>query len=316
MSQARLAPIVIATCVFGLGLLQSGCRGCSEPTEPPKAAPAAAEEAPAPVAPSPAAATAVKAAEPAPAPVRYLGPQSQSAKGFKLTSGFANQKGEPVSQPNALETNTVYVTALTPDDRPVGKLDKFAGADVHGFLVARDLRQALYANASGAVAEGADARGLEFTPREGGDHAMMVVLAPSGGSDVHTISTPIVIKGALPEVMGPGVSGLSARSRTKGGDVELRSDSPAVAGQPVQLTTVDVDNAGAAKGVHQLPFAVIYNDQMGFGDVLQWDDKGQTTWRPTEPGTYLLLAPPEEGNVALTFKLDVAPPPQAAEATR
>ena len=250
---------------------------------------------------------------PAKVPERYLGPQSESPTGYKLTSGFANQKGESVRQPTALEQNTVYVTALSPDDRPVGDLDKFAGVDVHGFLVARDMRQAYYAKGDGPVAEGADARALKFLPREGGDHAMMVVVSPAGTGQVQTISTPVVIKGALPEVMGPGVSGLTARSRTKGGDVELRSDAPLVVGQMAKLSTVDVDNTGQSKGAHKLPFALLYNDQMGYGEVLTWDDAGTTTWRPTEAGTFLVLAPPEEGETALTFKLVVtAPEPDKA----
>ena len=178
--------------------------------------------------------------------------------------------------------------------------------DVHAFLVARDMRQAIYAKGDGRVAEGADARKVTFLPREGGDHAMIVVLSPAGSGALHTISTPVVIKGALPEVMGPGVSGLTNRSRNKGGDVELRSDKALVANQPVTLSAVDVDNTGKKKGAHKLPFAVIYNDQMGFGEVLSWDDAGTSSWRPAEAGTYLVLAPPEEGETALTFKLVVA----------
>lgn len=314
MTHIRAIRAAILITALAAALAQSGCKGCSK--EPPKPAPTPEITTPTPAAPAPAAVTPAAAAEPAPAPApeRYLGPQSQSTSGFKLTSGFADQKGDAVSQPKALEKNTIYVTALTPEDRPLGQLDKFAEADVHGFLVARDLRQALYSNASGAVAEGADARALEFTPREGGDHAMMVVMKPSGGGQVLTISTPVVIKGALPEVMGPGVKGLTNRSRNKGGDVQLSPASLAIAGQPVVISANDVDNTGAVKGVHKLPFAVVYNDQMGFGDVLQWDDKGQTTWRPEAAGTYLILAPPEEGTTALTFKLEVAPPPKAAPA--
>ncbi len=312
MTVARLATILI----FALALLQSGCKGCG-PTE--KSAPTTKEpaaKAPAVAEPAPASAAVTPQAAPVPpkAPERYLGPQSESPAGYKLTSGFANQKGESVRQPTALEQNTVYVTALSPEDRPIGDLDKVAGVDVHGFLVDRDMRQAYYAKGDGPVAEGADARQLKFMPREGGDHAMMVVVSPAGSGEVHTISTPVVIKGALPEVMGPGVSGMSARSRTKGGDVELRSEAPLVVGQPAKLSTVDVDNTGKIKGSHKLPFAVIYNDQMGYGEVLNWDDAGATSWRPTEAGTFLVLAPPEEGDTALAFKLVVAAPKPAEAA--
>lgn len=301
-----------ALVVLSLALVQTGCKGCGgEPVAPPKPAPAPEPAAAPAPAPEPAAAA---APAPAPEPKPYLGPQSRSRKGFKLTSGFADGKGKAVSQPTALEANTFYVTALAPDNRPLGGLDKFAGADVHAFLVARDMRQALYAKADAPVAEGADARGVVFTPREGGEHALMIVVAPTGMGEVHTISTPVVIKGALPELMGPGVAKLTSRSRTKGGDVELRSDKPPVAGEAVTLSAVDLDNTGKDKGAVKLPFAVIYNEEMGFGDVLVFDDKGQTSWRPPEAGRYLVLAPPEEGVGALTFKLEVTAPIKGAPA--
>ena len=51
------------------------------------------------------------------------------------------------------------------------------------------------------------------------------------------------------------------------------------------------------------------NDQMGWGDVVEWDAQGKGTWTPRQAGDYLVLAPPTRGSTALTFRLhvDVAP---------
>ncbi len=307
----RLARTVVLAVLAAGALAQTGCKGCSkEPT------PVAAKPAPANVeTPAVALPEAVSAAvlppgtvSPTQAPL-YPGPRSESIDHFRITTGFASEKGEPLPQPNALDVNKIYVTVLDPEGRPVGQFDKLERGDMHGFLVARDLRQAFYAAATGPVKEGADARALTFSPREGGDHAFIAVFQPHGGKP-HVVSAPLSIHGALPEVMGPGVESLSTRAKAGQDHVQITT-SPAqpVTGQPVRFSAQDFDAKGQARGEVKLPFLVAINDQMGWGDVIEWDAHGQATWMPTIPGVYILLAPPTRGDKALVFKVTVLAPP-------
>ena len=300
---AALAGVGSLTLIALLG--QTGCKGCDKP-EP---APAGAET-PAPTAvPALVPTPAVALAEPATvdAPPSYPGPRSESIDGWRITTGFATAKDEPLPQPRALDDVRVFVTVLDDQQRPVGKFDRFERGEMHGFLVARDLRHALYSFAEGAVAEYADARRLQFRPPEGGDHALLTVFKPAGGT-AKMVSTPLSVQGALPEVMGPGVEGMTSRARS-GTEELLLSTEPAAAaaGQPVTLVVHDLDTSGQRRGVVMLPFALIANAEMGWGSVIEWTAGGRATWTPKWPGTYLVLAPPTRGDHALAFRLVVHP---------
>jgi hypothetical protein len=306
MKQLAARALVLAL-VTGSALVQSGCKGCSKEPESTPAPAEPATEAPAPAVAPPAAVSPAAEASPTQAPT-YPGPRSESVDHFRITTGFANGKGEPQPQPNALEPNQVYVTVLDPEGRPIGQLDKLERGEMHGFLVARDLRQVLYANATGPLKEGADARALSFNPREGGDHAFLAVFQPHGGTP-RVISAPVSIHGALPEVMGPGLESLSMRAKVGQDHIQL-STTPAqpIAGQPVHLSAQDFDTKGQARGEVKLPFVVIVNDQMGWGSVVEWDDHGQAVWTPPNAGTWLVLAPPTHGEQGLAFKIAVGKP--------
>lgn len=306
----RFSRTVVLAAVAAAALVQTGCKGCSKEPAPVAQTTAAAQvDSPA-VAPPEAVslATAASPAAAVQAPV-YPGPRSESVDHFRITTGFASEKGEPLPQPNALDVNKIYVTVLDPEGRPVGQFDKLERGDMHGFLVARDLRQAFYASALGPVKEGADARALTFSPREGGDHAFIAVFQPKGGKP-KVVSAPLSIHGALPEVVGPGVESLSTRAKAGHDHVQITT-SPVqpIAGQPVRFSAQDFDEKGQARGEVKLPFVVAVNDQMGWGDVIEWDAHGQATWTPTIPGTYLLLAPPTRGDRALAFKVTVSAQP-------
>lgn len=318
MKKAAVGGVMWAV-LAGFALGQSGCKGCAQEPERSAAAPAAEAPGPAampagstPTAAPSTAAPAAEAASPTQAP-EYPGPRSESVDHFRITTGFANEEGASQPQPNALEANRIYVTVLDPEGHPVGQLDKIERGEMHGFLVARDLRQVLYANAAGPLKEGADARSLMFNPREGGDHAFLAVFRPHGGK-VHVISAPVAIHGALPEVMGPGLDSLTMRAKVGGDHIQL-STTPAqvVAGQPVQLSAQDFDPKGAARGEVKLPFVVIVNDQMGWGDVVEWDEQGRASWTPPNAGNWLVLAPPTQGDKGLAFLLRVAKPGEKVE---
>lgn len=295
---AALLTLVAAT--------QSGCKSCDkEPAaapapaagEAPKADPAAA------VAPAAAATAEVALAAPV-SPEVYPGPRSESLEGWKITTGFSNLKDEAVTQPSALEDTKVYVTVLNSDSRPVGQFDKLERAELHLFLVARDLRYAVYAHGSGPVREGADARSAVVRSPEGGDHALVAVFKPAG-QVARVVSAPLSIKGVLPEVMGPGLGSLSNRGKSEAESLVLTSvPGQLVVGQPVQLFTHDL-KGDAPAGEVRLPYAVILNDQLGWGDVVEWDSAGKATWVPRKAGDFLVLAPPTRGVKALAFRLHV-----------
>jgi hypothetical protein len=296
----------------GTAFAQSGCKGCQR--EPPPVAPAPV--APAPVVEPPAPPTPVAAEEPPPS---YPGPRSESLDGWRITTGFASEQDEARTEIRALELTRVYVTALDPGQHPVGRFDKFERGDLHAFLVAKDLRHALYSFALGPIQQGADARKIEFKPPEGGDHAMIAVFKPTGDRP-RMISTPVAVKGVLPEVLGPGVESLGSRAKTATEDVLLTTEPATVeAGKPCKLIAHDLDPSGQQRGLVALPFALVANEEMGWGDVVEWGAETYGTWTPKWPGTYLVLAPPTREERALTWKIVVHPkgqlPPTPATAT-
>jgi len=289
---------------------QAGCKSCAK--DPPPAATGsggaeASKAEAAAVAPA-AAPTAVAAADPA-TPEVFPGPRSESLDGWRITSGFASAKDEALSEPRAMEDCKVYLTVLDQGGRPIGQLDKLERAEMHLFLVAKDLRHAVYGHGSGPVREGADARAVTVRAPEGGDHAMIAVFRPSAGVP-RTVSAPVTIKGALPQVMGPGVASLGMRAASEAETLLLTSDpSTPTAGQVVKLRAQDIVVAPGKpdqpKGEVRLPYIVLLNDQMGWGDVVEWTPEGYAQWTPPRPGDYLVLAPPTRGTKALAFRLSV-----------
>lgn len=272
---ARPALACAAALVLAATALNTaGCRGCGKPEAPPP--PAAAPQATPPPATAAAAdATAVAAPEvvsPSTAPWSaldvYPGPRSEALDGWRVTSGFANVKDEQLPEPKALDDTRVYVTALDPEGHPIGNLEKLERAELHLFMVAKDLRHAVYGSGSGPVREGADARSVVVRAPEGGDHAMVAVFKPAGGVP-HVVSAPVTIKGVLPEVMGPGVAKLTQTAKSEAETVVLSSaPQTPLAGQPVHLTAQDLDAKGGTRGEVRLPFVVILNDELGWGDVV------------------------------------------------
>jgi hypothetical protein len=313
-ARTRVAASVV---VVAVAIGAEGCKGCgSEPVAEPTvgveaAAPSPDDKAAAPTPTEPAAAAAAEpAAKPAAAepPTDYDGPRSENGGGFKVTSGFADASGKPLSQPKALEAGRVFVTALDSGNHPLGKLDVFGGAELHGFLLARDLRQAYYADGSGAVAPGADARALDFVPREGGEHALVLVFRPVGEAP-QAVATPVVIKGNLPKVAGPGTRGVPLRLRRPSGDLELVVTPPQpVAGAEVRLSGRRYDAAGADKGGFGLPWAVRCTPGFGRCEVIEGDREGVIAFRPDAAGDSILLMPDHVGRAA------DAPPIRAGEA--
>lgn len=316
---------MVAALIVGLsGGTLAGCNGCQGPAKPAvqsNAPTPSATATPAEVAKT-AAPTAAGAGEDARAEAAtakapdagvYKGPSSESPDGYKVASGFADEQGRGLAQPAVLELGHAYITVLDPQNRPLGTLGKLAGADMHGFLVARDMRQALYSRAVGKITPESDARDLRFKPREGGDHALIVAFATSDDK-THTIATPIVVKGALPVYEGTGVAGLGDRARIEGGDLRLFTEpAQAMAGQPVTLVTEALDNTGKARAGTELSFVLVYNDQLGIGEVLPITRGRSTAWTPAEPGLYAVLGAPKAGSTALTWKIAVVPAAEKAE---
>ncbi len=305
----------LAVALVTAALHTAGCRGCGKSEAPAAAAPG--PTAPAPVAPAAEDATATAAPEaPSPSaaawnkPDVFPGPRSEALDGWRVTSGFSNLKDEQLPEPKALDDTRIYLTALDPQGHPIGNLEKIERAELHVFFVAKDLRHAVYGIGNGPVREGADARSVVVRPPEGGDHAMVAVFRPAGGVP-HVVSAPVTVKGVLPEVMGPGVAKLTLTAKSEAETVVLSSaPQTPLAGQPVHLTAQDLDAKGGARGEVRLPFVVILNDELGWGDVVEWDSTGKATWTPRCPGDFLVLAPPTRGAKALAFKLHVDAPAQ------
>ncbi len=307
-SRTRTASWLGLLTVTALAAPLSGCKGCGQPPALPAQTPDKAAS-PGKVVALPKAATETglpAANSPSDLPT-YPGPRSESVDHYRITTGFANNQGEPLPQPVALEKNQVYASVLAPDGHPIGQLDRLERGDMHGFLLARDLRQALYARADGPVKSGADARQLNFEPREGGEHALITVFRIPG-QRARAVSAPVAIKGALPEVVGPGLGSLGNRAKAGHDLLQINTDPvEPVFGKPVLITAQDFDEKGAMRGEVVLPFVVIFNDQMGWGEVVEWQAGGKGVWTPPQAGDFLVLAPPTQGSQALTFRLHVAP---------
>ncbi len=287
---------IILLCLLAIAVVQTGCKGCGTeqksqleidrytiPKEP-VAAPAAVA--------TPATASPTAAAAKPEEPEVFHGPKSESDDGFRITTGFANAAGESTPQPQALEMMQVYLSAMDHDGHPQGQLEDLNGAQVYAFLAARDLRQVYFSLAKQSVRQGADARALKFNPREGGDHALIAAFSIAGAT--HVVSTPIAIKGALPQVMGPGIEALSNESRQKNKTLRLISLPEAVVkNQPVQLSIHEFDKENVDKGEITMPLLLIVDQEMGEGDVVRWDAAGKAIWLPKKRGTFLVLGVPE-----------------------
>ena len=309
MVNQSILPFVAALAVGGLGFCQSACKSCNAPEAPVPASnqPQAALAAPA-AAPLPAAASAVAAPEPV-SPDVYPGPRSEALDGWRITTGFSSLKDEQLSEPKALDDTKIYLTVLDAGGHPIGQLDKLERAEMHVFLVPRDLRYALYAHGSGPVKEGADARMVQLRSPEGGDHALIAVFKAKD-SHARVVSAPVTIKGVLPEVMGPGLGSLGPRAKSEADHVVLTTAPATITvGQPVTLAAQDLGPAGQARGELRLPFVVVLNDQFGWGDVVEWNAEGKAVWTARKPGDYLVLAPPTRGSKALAFRLHADAPP-------
>ncbi len=287
-------------CVAALALLaQTGCQSCEQP-RPAVVKPAAAPEPAATVAaPEPATAV-VEAASVTPA---YAGPASKAADGFQLSTGFLDAHNKPVPQPQSGVKTDIYTTALDPAGHPIGQLQALDGAEMTGFLVARDLRHALYARAEAPVREGADARALAFVPPAGGDHALVALFAPQGDG-VHAVTSPVSVAGNLPQLMGPGLAGQTANDHLDdGAAVQLKTQ---VANGALQLTFA-VPSAGTGRrGALEPPFVVLLDPPMGQALVLERQENAEVvTWPKPRPGDWLVLVPQQRRARALMFKLTV-----------
>ncbi len=320
----RGTTLAAATLVTSAALTVQGCNGCNGEagkTEPGKTeakaetTPAAgAEPAPTPAAEPAPAGQEVKAAETeAPA---YDGPSSRNEAGFQITSGFVDADGKPMSQPQALAATQFYLTVLDDGAHPIGALTPFADAEIHAFLVARDVRQAYYARGSGPIAVGADARSVTFAPREGGEHALVAIFQPKDGQ-VQAVTTPVVIRGNLPQVAGPGAAGLPRRLKRSDGDISLDvSPVQPLAEAEVVLKASTYKPGGEATGAMALPWAAICTESFASCEIVQGDPAGVLRWRPARPGNRLVLLPDAKGKTALVFGLAVMPaaPPEPGAA--
>ena len=295
----------LARVATSLALLPApGCRSCDPPPAPPPPAPVVSPAPPPLPPPEP-------TTEPTPTVAPYAGPSSRAADGYQISTGFLDAAGQPLPQPRSASPGDIFVTALDARGRPVGALGDVGGAQLHGFLLARDLRHALAATATAPVREGADARGLRFTPPAGGDHALVAVFAPPG-ADVHAVIAPVSVSGNLPQLQGPGLGGLGMQSHTATEHVALTvlpADRTPTA--PLELALHDLGKDGRVKGPLAVPFAVLVDPAMGRAIVLLSDKAtGRLPWSQVEPGDWLVLAPPPRGDRALAFHLTLGPGPQ------
>ncbi len=291
----RNTPLLVAVIMVSLG--QAGCRGCGDDNtqDAPAKTTATPSSATAPTTPPPPTSPPLKTVDAATTSAArvptYRGPASKSDDGYQLTMGFADDQSNPLRQPEALQRTHFFVTVLAPNDRPVGELADVDGAQMHGFLLALDMRQLLYAKAPGPIAAGADARELTFRPREGGDHALITAFTTADGNK-RTVSSPVVIRGALPAVMGAGVEGLTDVAKIAGGHLKM---SPATAnvGQSICLSFAAMDDAGrplANRSTEHAP-VLAYDTALGTGRWLSAKKKTEPScsWTPSQPGTFVVL---------------------------
>jgi hypothetical protein len=311
--------------VASVAVSHSGCRGCDAP------APKSAQPAPAAVEEVESAASAAASATKAPpnpaqkaaaAKPAYRGPSSRDADGYQLTMGFADDQQTPRSQPVAMEGTHFFVTVLDPQARTMGALREVGGRQLRGYLVARDMRQVLYAEAVDRISPGADARDLRFRPREGGDHALITAFSTMTGGR-KSISSPIVIKGGLPEIMGPGVVGLGAVAKFPSGEATMLPSTAQVGAQAaLSFSAMDLSGTPLPPDA-KFDSVVVYDDAMGRGSWLPQTAEGAFNWTPQAVGPHLVLAvlrrvdpatdklrPPR----AVAFKIDVTAPEQAPAA--
>ena len=290
-------PLVVA-------LSQTACRGCESPPSPrqspsPPPPDDAAVALPAPNTPT-TAPTAM--APPAETPTPTAGPAAVDASGFRISTGFLDRRLQPLPQPQARATTQVVVTALDPQGRTLGQLAPVADQQMHGFLVAKDLRHVRYAAADRPVRENADARALPFAPPGGGDHALIALFQPVGGQ-LHAVTAPVTVAGNLPTVAGPGVSGLLRLPPSGPHALTLLPPTPH-AGDDVDLRLT-----GPA-----LPFIVAVDAAMAHATALLPTPQGTFHWVAPQPGLWLLLVPSTardaltEDVPAEAFALVVAPP--------
>ncbi len=304
MRNEKVLIAIVIVCGAAVAISANGCKSCRQEAAPAPgaqpAAPAVAGSAIALAAP----ASAVVAPEPV-SPEVYPGPRSESLDGWRVTTGFSSIKDEQMTEPKAMDDTKVYLTVLDAGGHPVGQLEKLERAEMHLFLVAKDLRHAVYGHGTGPVREGADARAVTVRAPEGGDHALVAVFKPAGGAP-RVVTSPVTVKGVLPEVMGPGLQSLDLKGKSDAETVLLVLDpAQAVAGQLVKLTAQDLQPSGQLRGDLRLPYVAIINDQLGWGDVVEWNPEGLATWTPRKAGDYLVLAPPTRGSKALAFRLHV-----------
>ncbi len=262
-------------------------------------------------APAAAESRAIAVAEPATVTPTWAGPSSKAADGFQLSTGFLDGNGKPLPQPKSAVPNAIYTTALDPAGHPLGALDRIGSAEMVGFLLARDLRHALVSSALGPVREGADARALTFAPPGGGDHALVAVFRPQGGT-LHAVISPISVSGNLPQLMGPGLNGLSLRATTADEQVQLAVlPADRTPSAPLDLQLQDIDSQGHSTGSVAVPFAVLVDPPMGRAVVLEpTSDSPLLHWNAPEPGEWLVLVAPKKGDQALAFHLTL---PRAAD---
>jgi hypothetical protein len=251
---------------------------------------------------------------PKPVTLAYAGPSSKARDGWQISTGFLDANGKPIPQPQAGKANFIYATALDPALHPVGQLGKSGDAEMWGFLVARDLRHALVAHADGPVREGADARALEFEPPAGGDHALLAVFRTVSG-DWHAVVSPVSVSGKLPEVLGPGLGGLTTFGLSpKGKRYEMRTLVPgtgkvtaAMAGAPLNLEfrAAELDDRGAGAALPS-PFVVLVDPEMGNAIVLATGDaEASFHWQQAQPGDWLVLVPYGQEPRPMMFRLTV-----------
>lgn len=306
--RGAVVAMALAATAAALGL--AGCRGCNTPAaDAPLADTAATTPSPA-VEAAPAASPTAAAALPAAATAAiYPGPRSESRDGWRITTGFSSEADEPLTAPQAGQPVRIFVTAIDAQSHPVGALERLERGEQHLFVVAKDLRHAVYGVGNGAVREGADARAVTVTLPEGGDHAIVSVFR-AAGQPPRVVTAPVTVQGKLPQMMGPGLGSLGREAQSQAERLALSTLPPQpVAGTPLRLFLHDLGADGKPRGEVQPPFVTLLNDQMGWGDVVQWGEGGQASWTPPQAGDYLVLAPPTRGSQALAFRLHVDAPP-------
>ena len=143
---------------------------------------------------------------------------------------------------------------------------------------------------------------------------MVAIFQPKGGQ-IQAVTTPVVIRGNLPQVAGPGASGLPRRLKRSDGDISLDvAPVQPLAEADVVLTASTFKPGGEATGPMPLPWAVICTESFASCEVVQGDPAGAIHWRPARPGNRLVLMPDALGKSALVFGIAVMPAAAPADA--